>query len=133
MKAVLDTNVLLSAFLFGGKPRQLIERALEGRLALYTSPALLTEIRNTLARSKFMLSPALATIMMEELEQLVTLVYPSERIHRACRDTKDHIVLECACESRCHAIVSGDNDLLVMKQFRGIPILRVAECLDRLV
>ncbi len=49
-----------------------------------------------------------------------------------CRDPEDNRVLECALESRAQYIVSGDKDLLELKEFRGIRIVRAAEFLSLL-
>ena len=50
MQAVLDTNVVVSALIWGGTPFKLFEMATDGNLTLYTSPALLTELRDVLTR-----------------------------------------------------------------------------------
>lgn len=50
MQAVLDTNIVVSALLWGGTPFKLFELATEGNLTLYTSPALLAELRDVLSR-----------------------------------------------------------------------------------
>ena len=46
-----------------------------------------------------------------------------------CRDLEDNMVLECALEGRARYIVSGDKDLLELKEFRGIRIVRATEFL----
>ncbi len=50
MQAVLDTNVVVSALIWGGPPLKLFEMAAEGQLTLYTSSALLAELREVLNR-----------------------------------------------------------------------------------
>jgi len=49
-----------------------------------------------------------------------------------CRDPEDNMVLECALEGHAQYIVSGDKDLLELKEFRGIRIVRAAEFLSLL-
>jgi predicted nucleic acid-binding protein len=50
------------------------------------------------------------------------LIEITEAIH-ACRDPKDNMILELAVSGQANTIVSGDNDLLTLNPFRGIPIL----------
>lgn len=50
---------------------------------------------------------------------------------RACRDPKDDKFLELAIDGRADAIVTGDQDLLVLHPFRGIAVLTPAEYLER--
>jgi predicted nucleic acid-binding protein len=58
-------------------------------------------------------------------------VKPNEKL-RVLDDEADNRILECAAEGRADVIVSGDRHLLSLKEFREIPILRVAEFLARL-
>ena len=60
MQAVLDTNIVVSALLWGGTPFKLLELATDGKLSLYTSPALIAELRDVLHRDH--LAQRLATI-----------------------------------------------------------------------
>ncbi|OGJ93663.1 MAG: putative toxin-antitoxin system toxin component, PIN family [Candidatus Raymondbacteria bacterium RifOxyC12_full_50_8] len=131
MNAVFDTNVFVSALLFGGRPRLALEKVIEGAVRLHISPDLIGELRTTLSRQKFKLSPEQTAFFIEEIEALCTPVLPREKIKKACRDQKDHIVLECAVASACDALVTGDEDLLVLKTYRGVPIISVAGFLDR--
>ena len=132
MRAVFDTNVLVSALLFRGKPREALVSALEGAVQLYISQPMLSELQAVLSRPKFRLMPEQAALYIEEVQALCLPVFPREKAVKACRDHKDHIVLECALESRCDFLVTGDKDLLVLKSFRGIPIVNAAEFLDRI-
>ena len=49
------------------------------------------------------------------------------------RDVDDDAVLACALAARADLIVSGDEDLLVLKEFQGIPIATIAQALARIV
>ncbi|MFH0919114.1 MAG: putative toxin-antitoxin system toxin component, PIN family [Fibrobacterota bacterium] len=132
MTAVFDTNVFVSALLFGGRPREALEKAIDGTVRLFISKAIVNELHGTLFKPKFKLTQEQAAMFIEEVEALCHPVFPREKVIRECRDRKDHIVLECALESRSGMIVTGDDDLLVLKNFRGIPIISVAEFLYRL-
>ena len=51
------------------------------------------------------------------------ICYPSGKIVDSCRDSDDHIILECSVESRSDYIVTGDNDLLILKKYKAITII----------
>ena len=53
MRIVVDTNVVVSAFLWGGVPKQLLAAARTQSVTLYTSAALIAELEEILAREKF--------------------------------------------------------------------------------
>jgi putative PIN family toxin of toxin-antitoxin system len=104
VRAVLDTNVVASALLWGGTPERLIEAAGEGALELFTSEALLAELAGILGRAKFAaklrrknLSAAEIVARYRELAETVE-VAPVEEA--ALRDPDDAAVLACAPRAR---------------------------------
>ncbi len=130
--AVFDTNVLVSAFLFGGKPRECLQGALSGRVTLAISREILNETLEVLARPRFGLPADLIQAFAHELLQISRLVTPTRTIQRIKRDPDDNRILECAVAADADCIVSGDSDLLEIKDYAGIQILTVAEFLDAL-
>ena len=136
MRVVLDTNVVVSALLWGGIPERLIELAGEGSLECFTSEALLAELAGILGRAKFAarlkqknLSAAEIVARYREIAETVEAA-PIEET--ALRDPDDAAVLACALASRAEAIVSGDDDLRVLGSFQGIPVLSPTDCLRRI-
>ena len=136
MRVVLDTNVVVSALLWGGTPERLIELAGEGSLELFTSEALLAELAGILGRSKFAqklrqknLSAAEIVARYREIAETVEAA-PIEEA--ALRDPDDAHVLACALAARAEAIVSGDADLHALGSYQGIPVLSPADCLKRI-
>lgn len=133
MRAILDTNVLLSAALWRGLPHTLLELVRSNSLTLVSSPALLTELAGVLQRSKFeamflrvQTTPAQS---LAELRQLCEVLDPPPLLQPVCRDPKDDMVLALALAAQVDVIVSGDNDLLVLHPFAGIPVLSPADAL----
>jgi putative PIN family toxin of toxin-antitoxin system len=121
---VFDTNTLISAALFpDSTPGHALRLALE-RGTLLSSPDTLSELADVLSRKK--LDRYLTHDEREEFfEALVTraeILEPNRSV-RACRDPKDDKFLELAIEGRATAIVTGDEDLLVLHPFRGISIV----------
>ena len=133
MKLVVDTNVLVSAFLWQGTPGRLIELAAEKEIQLFTNRALLDELAATLVKKK-LAKPVVATgltveQMLRNYRRLATLVTTRQLAQLVSRDTDDDSVLACALAVSADQIVSGDDDLLVLKYFQGIPIATPAQAL----
>lgn len=120
---VPDTNVLISAFVFGGKPRQIFDLALKGELTLAISDTILQEFRGVLQGKKFRFSAEDIQTITEETIGLCLHVFPSVTLDVVQNDPDDNRVLECALEAEADFIVSGDSDLLALKEYEGIPIL----------
>jgi putative PIN family toxin of toxin-antitoxin system len=134
VRIVIDTNVLLSAFLWGGTPQRLIEQVHANTVELVISPELLAEFANVIARPKFATILARTTRTSErilaELRTLADTVVAPPLPQPVCRDPKDDIVLACALAATAHLIASGDDDLLTLKQFEGIPIVTAAQAVS---
>lgn len=134
MRAILDTNVLISAFFWHGPPHQLLERIGKGAITLVSSQALLTELGEVIGREKFdailIRSYTSRERSLEEVRRLVEIIDPPLLSERVCRDPDDDQILALAIAAQADFIVSGDRDLLVLRAFQGIPILTAAEALD---
>ena len=120
MRVLLDTNVLISAILFGGVPRQLLEAALAGDLDLITSQPLLAELETVLTR-KFEFPSSMTASIRAELEALSEVVEPVQR-ERVTRTVADDVVLATAVAGAAEVLVTGDKELLGMGGYEGIPI-----------
>ncbi len=125
MRVVLDTNVLVSAILFGGRPRVILDRVIAGDIELVTSPRLLDELQGVLAQ-KFKTPPASASRIRREIEQIALLVEPDE-VPAIARDHDDDHVLAAAVFGRAVMVVTGDRDLLVLTEHQGVRILSPAD------
>ena len=133
MRVVADTNTVLSAFLWGGQPKAVLDAARDERITLHTSPVLLAELEDVLSRAKFArrISQAGSTAaqMLTEYRALVTVTLPAP-IAPTSRDPDDDHVLACALTAKAQLIVSRDGDLLDLVTFRGISILPAAQALQ---
>lgn len=124
MRVVLDTNVVISAILFGGVPREILTAAIRGRIQVATSPVLLDELEGLLVE-KFRFSREAARATRAELEAMADVVEPGE-VPDVCRDPDDDEVLGAAAAGAAEAIVTGDRDLLELRAFEDVRILRPA-------
>jgi putative PIN family toxin of toxin-antitoxin system len=124
VRLVLDTNVLVSALHFGGRPRQLLEDVLRGQHVLVTGTAILTELEAVLVDTCGW-EPGRATAARAEVEAVADVVHPAE-IPQVCRDPDDDVVLAIAVVGRVEALVTGDADLLTLVSYEGVRITTVA-------
>ena len=137
MKVVADTNTLISGFLWNGAPAQLLDAALESRFTIFTSKTLLDEFEVTLSAPKFLsrldAKGLTASGLVARFRNSCREVTPSLLgLPSNLRDADDLAVLACAIAVPVDLIVSGDKDLLVLGQFRGIPILDSRSALELL-
>ena len=136
MKVVPDTNTVVSGLLWQGAPHDVLELARAGEIMLYTSPALLAELRDVLNRPKFTarLKKVGTTSKRLSLEfaALAKLTHPDPIAPVILADPDDDAVLACALSADAQIITSGDSHLLALKTYRGISILSAREFLDGL-
>lgn len=128
---VFDSSTIVSAFLFEqAKPGRALQAALDGG-ELLLSAEVVTELNDVLGREKFdrYLGRKKRKELLSALIEEGVIVEVTEEIE-ACRDPKDDKFLELAVSGEAVCIVSGDEDLLVLNPFRGIPILQAREFLD---
>jgi len=137
VRVVLDTNVVISAFLWYGTPTRLLEMVEEDAIQLFTSQALLDELSSILLHARKLAAPIRKTgLTAEEIfieyQRLSTLVTAQKLTKKICRDADDDAVLACALAAKAEIIISGDKDLLVLHSFREIPILKPADAVKYL-
>ena len=126
MIVVLDTNIWISALFFGGKPEQALLKASEED-TIAVCKQLVEEIEDVAVR-KF--SQQVETIR-KRLDELTanTLWVKVRGDLNVSRDPDDDVILECARNAKAQVIVSGDNDLLDLRYFEGIPIITAGQYL----
>ncbi len=122
-KVVLDTNIYISGLLFPGNARKILKLAIENRVHAFISDPMLRELSDVLRREKFKLLEEQILEFIREVKNITALVVPEQQIVGICRDSKDHILLECAVKAKADYIISGDKDLLVLKEFLGTKII----------
>lgn len=125
-RVVFDTNVFISAFLFGGPPERVLGYAVDGSVQCFISLPLLDEIREVLQRRKFGLSAEQALALVEEIHALCRVVTPVGAVSVVEADPDDNRVLECALAATADTIVTGDAHLLLLKKWRGMRIVEPA-------
>ena len=128
MRVVFDTNVFVSAFIVSGsRGEQALLLAHRRKVALYTSVPILTETARVLL-GKFNQSEQDITAALKLIGRAATIVRPVRKI-AILEDLPDNRILECAVTGEADLIVTGDYDLLKLREFEGIPIVRLIDFL----
>ncbi len=133
-KLVLDTNTLVSAFFWDGNESDLFEKIEKGKFELFISKEILDEVEDVLNRDKFKEVTLKANQKSDEIIQKIIsvshfVIGPKLNI-KICRDSKDDKFIECAVNANADYIVSGDKDLLVLKKYKTIKIVKTSQVLN---
>ncbi len=120
--AVLDTNVLISAFGWDGNEARILEAALLGRVKMAASPFLIEEFRRVALRPRMGFNPEKVEAFLSKVLEVALLVNTRPTL-RLLSDIADNRVLECAAEAKADFIVTGDSGLLALKSFKKTRIV----------
>ncbi|MFZ4404777.1 MAG: putative toxin-antitoxin system toxin component, PIN family [Pseudobdellovibrionaceae bacterium] len=133
IRAVIDTNITVSALLFGGLPLTIVKAALAKKFTWVTSPFLIEESERVLSSNKFGLTSNEIKTLTLPIFSVAEIVIPQQSINIIPRCPADNHVLECAVEGKSNFIVTGDRrDLLVLEQFKGIGIITARKFLNQM-
>jgi putative PIN family toxin of toxin-antitoxin system len=137
LRAVLDTNTVISALLWDGPPNSVLNASRpSGLVRFYLSPFLRRELLDTLPRDRFDSAVLARGVSRRALAarylRMVDAVTPDFLPDVIPDDPSDNHVLACAVKAKAHAIVSGDGHLLDLKRYSGIPILSTVNFLETL-
>ena len=123
MRVVLDTNVLVSALVYGGNPRRILEVVVAGEVEIFISEALVQELQDVLLRKRFDLKPQLVRATVAEIRALAKLVVPRKHHSLVDEDPADNLVLDCAVEAGADYLVTGDRHLLRLEKCGKVKIV----------
>jgi hypothetical protein len=133
LRIVLDTNVVASAILWGGTPRQLLQARREKRIEIFTSLPMLVELSEILGRRKFMkkIVASRSTIeqLVERYARLGSVVRPLPT-PRIAPDLDDDVVIGTALAARADLVVTGDKPFLTVSAHHGVRIVSVAQAVE---
>ncbi len=128
-RVILDTNIIISSAL-GGALVLVLEKWDEGKFTVIVTTDVVSEYFEVLNRPKFKLTQETIDKITRYIYQFSEFVVPEEQIRFIEDDPKDDKFLEAAVAGKVDLIVSGDNHLLALKEFRSIPIVSGREFLD---
>ncbi len=126
LKVVLDSNIYISAVLFGGKPGEVYLHSIRKSYELFISLLIVEEIEKCLLQ-KFNWNKRETTNYIQQIKRVATIHEVKNLVQDVCRDPKDDHILTLAAETSANYIISGDKDLLSLIAFGDIKIIN-AEC-----
>ncbi|MCL5407543.1 MAG: putative toxin-antitoxin system toxin component, PIN family [Patescibacteria group bacterium] len=127
-KVVFDTNIWISAVLFGGNPKKAIDLA-QQKCQIFCSMAILQELKEVLTED-FNLPYEKLEELIEVILELVQMVPLGGSLQNISSDLDDNLIIETALMAGAGYLVTGDKHLLVLKQFKNIEILTVNQFLE---
>ena len=136
IKAVLDTNILISAVILeGSKSQTLLNYGLDEKYIIVITGELIEEFKEVVNREKikkrYKVSPEKVEKLLNDLMRVSNFFVGRYRIDKF-RDSKDNPLLACAMEGRADYIITGDKELLNLKNVMGIEIITINDFISRL-
>ncbi len=125
LRIVLDTNVLVSAIIRNGTPRRLFQAGIDGKCRILSSSAILSELSEVLQRPKFKMTRDDVIRIVSAMMETVDNIHVVSDLKVMKRDPDDNMMINAALDGKADYIVSGDADLLELKDFRKIKIVSV--------
>lgn len=129
-QVVIDTNVWISGLIFGGKPAKIIEMFIDSSIVVVSSEELLSELRRKI-RSHFPLFLPHLPLFEASVREHALIVQLGSMPINLSRDVDDNMFIETALIGNASYIISGDKDLLVLKNYKNIEIVNPANFLEQ--
>ncbi|MGA2385856.1 MAG: putative toxin-antitoxin system toxin component, PIN family [Candidatus Bathyarchaeia archaeon] len=128
-RVVVDTNVLVSAAIWGGKPRELLLKLLEHDVVI-SSPQLVAELSDVLARRESLVGNVQTKRFVRDFVQQAEMTKDTARFKLVLDDPDDNVILDAAYSGKADYIVTGDKHLLALKEFKNTQIVTVKQMLN---
>jgi len=130
MRIVLDANIFVSSFFWGGNPRMVLERVIEGIDELFITKEILDEIEEVMGRPKFHADKEEIDYFINSIEEIGNKILPKRHIKNGSRDKTDNKYIECGMAANVEYIISGDIHLLELREYEKIKIITAKEYLE---
>ena len=130
VRVVLDANVVVSSVLIQvGNPAIILKMLISGEIQNSTTPEIIDEIKDVLERPRISkrINPLEQEFILHAFEEFSEKINPGITFAEVKDDPDDNKILECAVAAAAEYIISGDNHLLKLREFRGIKIVNPAE------
>ncbi len=129
VRAVIDTNVLISALIHDGKPRKLILELLN-RHTVILSRQMLAELADVAGRDKFHVTGSQVERFLSIMVKMAKIVPDNALFKEVAYDPDDDVVLNAAYAGKADYIVTGDKHLLTLNNFKKTKIVTVNQMLE---
>ena len=130
MKIVLDSNIFISSFYWAGNPRKVFERVTNGFDELFITEEIIKEIVSVMSKNKFDTNSEEINEYVKIIESYSIKILSKNIPKDISRDKDDNKILQCGIDGNVEYIVTGDDDLLVLKEYKKIKILKPKEYLE---
>jgi len=131
VKAILDTNVLISGIFFSGTPYEILAAWRDRKIELIISPEILEEYRRVGEEMEIKFPGIEIAPFLELLAIEASMVVAMPLTESVCTDSDDDKFLACAVASKARVICSGDKALLKTTGYQGIEVLTPRSFADR--
>lgn len=128
-KVFLDTNILISALGWKGKPRVIFEKCLHGKLELVTSSHQIDELKRVMDYPKFNFTGEQKARFISIILEIAVMVEIPGKVKVIEEDHDDDVMLETAIVGSVDYLISGDPHLLKLKEFAKVKIVTASEFL----
>jgi len=129
LKVVLDTNILVSAWLWEGDESKIVELIGNGLVTGYTSLQLIQEFEKVMNYPKFRLSEDEITSAIGYYQIILRTIEPKTAVNVIHDDPADNVVLDCALSAKADVIATGNRHLLALGKFKNVEIFTSSEFL----
>ncbi len=130
MRIVIDTNVLISGVFFGGFPRKILSAVVSQKITACATAEIINEYEEIVQEMIDRKQGHINRVILSPLIKAMEIIEPITHIE-ICRDPDDNKFLECARDSHALYIVSGDKDLLVIKEYENIQIITAKDFYEK--
>jgi len=132
-RVVLDTNIIISAFGWGGKPEEIIKKVIDKELELVISTKQLAELRNVLEYPRLKFDESKKERILSLVSTISTIIVAKGKVDFVKSDPDDNIILEPACHMKVDYIITGDKKhLLPLRKFKDAEIVSPDEFLKKI-
>lgn len=128
IKAVIDTNVLVSFLLRSKNIENIFRKVSIGAVQIFLSNEIIAEFDKVLNYKKFKFTYEEKSSIMSYILDISNIVDIKERFD-VVRDKDDNKFIDCAVNAHVDFLITGDSDLLVLKEFGGVKIVTPSEFL----
>lgn len=126
-KVVLDSNIIISAIIFGGKPQIILRKVYKREIYGVISEVIIAELNEALVKY-FKIPSGKLKKLNKRIKSRLEVVIPKVQI-KVSRDVSDDKIIEAAVEGNCAYVITGDKDLLEIQMYKRIKIISAGEFL----
>ncbi len=130
MKIVIDTNILISGVFFGGFPRKILSAVVSEQITACATTEIINEYEEIIQEMIRRKQGHLNKNILQPFIQLTDIIEPISKI-KLSRDPEDDKFLICAKDAHALYIISGDKDLLILKQYENIQIITAKDFCEK--